>query len=585
MEMSQHTWSLSDVGMDLLERAGLAGLYMSLQSAKAAKKDLSPLQWSDADLSPNSVTLRWSGPAKEAFSKLITWAWQVRDGVLYFPAAHDRVEVVNWHLRVPMHNGVMRTFLQHPNVQPKLERVIRLIQLDEDRTVTVDFEPPAERVEDHDRPINEKTKRLHKKKSPSVRVRPHDDIEKLFDANGSFKARPVSLSNWIYPGIAGRYGDEGSWEGEPRRTLLLFFAPTICLYQRLQGEGGNWVLIVPDIRDLKTFAECRPFVHFDSAMIDAASLGDAGLRFVTEFGTRVQREDLNAGCRVIAMGYVKYYQGQSIRKAVLDVPAKLSIIKRYRILHGIFPNHFQRRKAELPEAPAGTPKKRRRRKENIKHKEEIPQGNGWYKLPTGRGRIADNLVNGLPWYRDLFVPLPWDEDEMERQRKFFKSRDNRSYSQETTWFLSLSLQRSKLMKLITDDDMWDTEAEKVFVEAVWETLDSLYAQEADAIKRGGSRTVTDRFKHLNEDIRRSLMQAKTRVLLRGVLAGLFAKAGRRKSIAHHTAAVWRLIDHPEYWRKGRDLALLGLASHRKKAVREGKEQDTETNSDNKQEGA
>ena len=531
------------------------------------------------------MTLRWSGPAKDAFTKLISWAWQVREGVLYFPAVHEQVEAVNWHLRVPMHNGVMRTFLQHPNVQPKLERVSRLVQLDDDKKITVDFEPPAERVEDQDRPINEKTKRPHKKKISTTRVRPHDDIEKLFESDGSFKSKLVELSNWIYPGIAGRYGGECSWEGLAYRTLLLFFAPSICFYQRLQGEGGNWIIILPDIRNLAQFAEVRADLHFDESLIDVASLGDAGLRFVAEFGSRTQRKDLQAGCRVLAMGYVKYYQGQSIRKSVLDVSATLESVKRYRILQGIFPNHFQRRKEESPSAPPDSTTTKRGKKKAKKPATEAAQGNGWYKLPTGRGRIADNLVQARPWYRDLFVPMPWDEDELERQRKFFKTRDNRSYSQETTWFLSLSLQRSKLMKLISDDDMWDAEAEKVFVQAIWETLDSLYAQEAEATKRGGSRTVTDRFKHLNEDIRRSLMQAKTRVLLRGVLAALFAKAGRRKAICHHTAAVWRLIDHPEHWQKGRDLALLALASHRNKAVREGKEQDTETNSDTNQEGA
>ena len=123
------------------------------------------------------------------------------------------------------------------------------------------------------------------------------------------------------------------------------------------------------------------------------------------------------------------------------------------------------------------------------------------------------------------------------------------------------------------------EAEKVFVEAFWETLDSLYAR-ANATKRGGSRSVDDRFKHLNEDIRRSLTSAKTRPLLRGVLAGLFARAGRPKSVGLHTPAIWRLIDNSEHWQKGRDLAvILALASHRKKAVREGKEQDLENDSE------
>ena len=124
------------------------------------------------------------------------------------------------------------------------------------------------------------------------------------------------------------------------------------------------------------------------------------------------------------------------------------------------------------------------------------------------------------------------------------------------------------MKLIAEDDMWDTEAEKVFVQAFWEAMDSLYAQEVAAKERGGSRTIADRFEDLNDDIRRRLMQAKTRTLLRTVLADMFAKAGRQKMIRAHPAALWRLIDHPDHWRKGRDLALLALASHRKKEDRE-----------------
>src|SRR5262245_37485633 len=152
---------------------------------------------------------------------------------------------------------------------------------------------------------------------------------------------------------------------------------------------------------------------------------------------------------------------------------------------------------------------------------------------------------------------------MERQRK-----KQPGTSIERLWFLAICYQRSKLMKLIAEDDMWDTEAEKTFVEAFWQTLDSLYAQEAAATERGGSRTAADRFEDLNDDIRRRLTQAKTRTLLRTVLADLFAKAGRQKSIRTHPAAIWRLIDHPDYWRKGRDLALLALASHRKKEDRE-----------------
>src|SRR5262249_48787161 len=129
-------------------------------------------------------------------------------------------------------------------------------------------------------------------------------------------------------------------------------------------------------------------------------------------------------------------------------------------------------------------------------------------------------------------------------------------------------QKEKLMKLIAEEDMWDTEAEKVFAEAFWETLASLYAQEAEALKRGGSASWGERCDRLNEDIRRKLMQAKTRPLLRSVLSELFARAGRQKTVREHPATIWRLADHPDHWKKGRDLALLALASYQSRSSKE-----------------
>jgi CRISPR-associated protein Cas8a1/Csx13 len=559
------TWRLSDEGMDLLDRAGLAALYMALSASREARADLSPLSWGDDDLKPDSVTVRWTGPARAAFAKLMEWAWQVRDGLLYFPAVHDERDLAGVQHRVPSHSGIMRTFLQHPNTQPKLEAVTRVVQLDEDKTITVKVEAPAMRVDDPDRPINPKTKRLHKRKVGANHVRPHEDLGKLFDRAGNFSAEDVSLSNWVYPGIAGRYGDEGSWEGSATTALLLMLAPTVCLYQRLQGEGGNWVVVVPEIRDLEDFAATRRRMHLNPDFTDVASLGDAGLRFLSEYATRNPRKALKSGCRVIAMGYVRYYQGQSIRKSVLDVPPNLLSITRYRILHRELPNLYVALKTEPAATPSSGDQSKRRAKRSAKGKTPVadtPKGTGFIKLPAARGRIADNLVSGRPWYTDLFAPLIWNIDEAERERKNLKS------SLERAWFQAICYQRSKLMRLIAEDDMWDTEAEKVFVSAFWETLDALYAREAAATERGGSRTAAERFEDLNDDIRRRLTQAKTRTLLRSVLADLFARAGRQKSVRAHPAAVWRLIDHPEYWRKGRDLALLALASHRKKEKRE-----------------
>jgi CRISPR-associated protein Cas8a1/Csx13 len=558
------TWCLSDPTMGLLERAGLAALYMALQAATDRGKDLSPLSWETGDLAPDSVTLRWDGVPKPGFEKLMEWAWQVHEGILFLPAIHDERDRVAFQYRVPSHNGIMRTFLQHVNTQPKLESVTRLVQIDEDKTVAVSFEPPSVRVNDLDREKNPKTKRLYKKKIGSDRVRPHEDLEKLFDRAGKFAGKDISLSNWVYPGIAGRYANEGSWGGPATTALLLMLAPTVCLYLRLQGKGGNWVLVIPDVRSLEDFGATRRRIHLNSDFTDVASLGDAALFFLAEYATRNPRKTLEAGCRVVAMGYVGYYQGQSIRKSVLDIPPEMLPVKRYRLLHREMPNIYVALKADS--ADAGTkPKSTSRRKKSTKIPKRdgsTPTPTGFMKLPAARGRIADNLAGGRPWYADLTVPLIWDQDEIERQRKRTPGT-----SIERLWFKAICFQRSKLMKLIAEDDMWDSEAERVFVQAFWETLDSLYAQEAAATERGGSRTASERFEDMNDEIRRRLTQAKTRTLLRAVLADLFARAGRQKSIGAHPAAVWRLIDHPNHWQKGHDLALLALASHRKREDR------------------
>ncbi|HEY7425608.1 MAG TPA: type I-MYXAN CRISPR-associated Cas8a1/Cmx1 [Gemmataceae bacterium] len=550
------TWRLSDPGMDLLERAGLAGLYMALRAATDAGVDLSPLTWHDEDLKPDAVTIRWSGPAKPTFVKLIKWAWQVRDGVLYFPAVHDAKDSAMIQNRVAMHNGIMRTFLQHTNVQPKGEPVMQNIQLDENREVSISYQPPIIRP-----PKAKGSDEAPKANVSKKLLKPWKDIDELFDRKGAFRNDLVRLSNWVYPGIAGRYGGESAWEGAPERALLLMLTPTVCFYLRLQGEGGNWVFVIPDVADLEELNATRRRMALNVDFVDVASLGDAGLRFLSEYATRNPRKTLGAGCRVVAMGKVSYYASQSIRKSVLDVAPDLLPVKRYRILHRELPNTYVSVKTQTPLNGAEVLKTKGRSKKRPKSTAQAtdqPKPAGFIKLPAARGRIADNLVSSRPWYTDLVVPLVWNLDEAERERKKLGT------SLERAWFQAICYQRSKLMKLIAEDDMWDTEAEKVFVEAFWETLDALYAQEAAATERGGSRTVTERFEDLNDEIRRRLTQAKTRTLLRTALADLFAKAGRQKSVRSHPAAVWRLIDHPDHWRKGRDLALLALASHRKK---------------------
>ena len=135
------------------------------------------------------------------------------------------------------------------------------------------------------------------------------------------------------------------------------------------------------------------------------------------------------------------------------------------------------------------------------------------------------------------------------------------------------------MELVREKEMWDSEEERIFLEALWGTLRSLYRQEADAVRRGGTRSAADRLTHLDDEIFRRLMRSKTRDLLRETLAELFAKAGRQETIRSHPAAVWNLMNHPHDWKRARDLALLALATYSKRQEHPNSESPVDTKGD------
>jgi CRISPR-associated protein Cas8a1/Csx13 len=304
------------------------------------------------------------------------------------------------------------------------------------------------------------------------------------------------------------------------------------------------VQVIPDVRNLVWFAGIRRRLFINSDAIDVASLGDAALRFIARTATTKIRQTNQAGCRVVAIGKAGYFhKSNAIRKAVLDVSANTNTVVRYRILQQVFPNRLTRTVLDAVDGSA-------------------PMGK--FRLPTGRGRIADNLMNDRPWYRNLFEPLAWDNEELKRLRISFKKKYDRNYSLDVTWFLALSHQRFQLMRLISEEAMWDSEAEQVFERAMHETLRGIYRQEKKASERGGSRDAKKRWEQKTDEIRRQLLQAKTRDLVREVLAGLIALAGRQKTVQEYAGIVWRFINHPDHWMLGRDLALLALASYKPK---------------------
>ena len=131
-------FSLYEPGMGEYERAGLAGLHLSLTAARlwqrqrtawplprCVAKRLNDLykhvtnhDAPDFPLSHDgdSIRLEWrAGTEITALRAIVDWAWQVHDGVLFLPGIHRKRQHLDcYYLRLHVHTGLLGTYFQFP---------------------------------------------------------------------------------------------------------------------------------------------------------------------------------------------------------------------------------------------------------------------------------------------------------------------------------------------------------------------------------------------------------------------------------------------------------------------------------------
>ncbi len=543
----QIAWSLFDEGMGVLERAGLAGFHLSLAAAdewsekgeKRAMKLKSILQWKLEDA---KVALFWDDEL-QALTKLVEWSWQIRDGVYYMPGIHRGDDLrEHAYLRVHAHQGLLGTFLQFGGrLRPKVKAPeILPVQFDED---------PALSIALRYRPILDgetvrQSNLLHKRICP------------LKNRRGDY--RVITLPGWVYPGAAKRFGPKDQdWTGTTREALLLMFSPISCFYLKLPNEKAkkrmrdNWAFVVPEIHSLELIASKYPTIQRDIQTrlyrVQVSGLGDAGLRFAAAYSGRSPERQIDSPTiYVTAMGVTDYYSSNPtivtrMRKKVFELKPSSVSIARYNKVMKLLPNEYKKLKKDKNKDASDS------QESSVTH---------WIKQPSSRGRVSENIVNGRPWYFDLSSPLKWQIDLMENMRK--KRDDNISI--ERLWFENLRFEWRNLMNLINEEKMWESEEEKVFVKIMHSSLRRLLDKEENALKRGGTRDLRDRWDDRIEGIRRGLMHAKTLNLTRRILTEFFAEAGGSKELTHGKEMVWKFLNHPYDWQKARDLGLLALVT-------------------------
>lgn len=537
-ETDHVVFRLNDEGMGWLERAGLAGLYLSLQGAETWAADgmdmatglLENLSWK---LGSRSVEIAWEAETEGAFTSIVEWAWQVRDAVYFLPAVHrTQDELEHAWMRLTEHNGLLHTFFQHSLVMRRArEDTVKSIELEEGQRMAFRYRPLQ---------VTDSETGQAREVAPCQ----HAMADKLFGDGLKEDGQVKDMASWIYPGAAIRFGTrkEKGWTGSRRQAFLLLFAPLACYYFRLPNSTvrgsprQNWSWLLAEITDLESFA--RRFLHMRGPVqqrflrLRVGSLGDAALRFAHAYATR-QHTGMHS-VRVVAMGRTDVRHRQSVRKRTLDLMPGEVPLRRYSLVLQHLPNEMRVRQGEGQEADEA-----------------------YVRLASPRGRIAENLVRKNPWYRDLADPIEFERPRLDRIRK---SRE-KSISVERLWFDELTRYwRWQLMALAEQEEMWDDPAAETALGIFHRALRSLLDKEEDALSRGGERKLRERWEDKIADLRRAFTRAKTREQFRNTAVEMLADAGGSRTLTEKAPELWNMLNDPYDWQKARDVGLLALVT-------------------------
>lgn len=346
-------WHLGDSGMTLLHRAGLAGLWMTLEQLETVTARPGELRWK---LTPRSISMQWEGNDFEVLNWLLRESFQVnKDGLITLTGLNPNS--LDIQTQVTIHQGIRGTFLQHPSTYKASGLTSKSLQIDEN--------------------------------SPEVIVKyqmltsyAHQDFAKsLCDQQGRLLEGPVSVAGWLNPGAVVRhvaFSGQTSFEETPAQALALLFAPVACQYfvlrSVLRDKRAQYAVVVPEVTDMAVYTRRRSqFSTFGYKDFYASGLGDAALRFLTFKETvDVVRKNKVERCQVLTLGTVAWSSQQRTRTNLHTVVADEQICNTYKLAERLFAS------------------------------KTLPGKEGGFIVPSfAREIFAENLATGKPWYAEF----------------------------------------------------------------------------------------------------------------------------------------------------------------------------------------
>lgn len=499
-------------GMTALHKAGLAGLWMTLDRFDRDRIRLPGGSWTLAD---RSVKLEWSGKPETFFKALFKESFKLDRNKLVWFAAHGN-PVDNLQHAVMLQEAFLGTFLQHGKTRNR--RVDPSDKATGSISVDVDETPIA---------------RSYRK----VYSYPHQVAQTDLIHRGAL--RVSKLVGWHYPGGAVRHSASGfakdtALEEPAERLLPLIFAPIGVIYFRVrrQGEGvrPQYAIAVPEIDDLRLYARARAsFLKHGIADLMVSGTAEAGWRVLATLEARKLLGQLSApACRVISFGIVPWSKQQKTRVELFNVRAgNAEALRAFRICQQAF-------EAKLIRPANGEP---------------------FLVTPQTPGFIARNLAEHRAWYSGFADFVMADSGQ--------KARDGERL---LMWHVITRNERGGLFKMV--DQAINDESAQIFVRACHEAWRRRLGQLGERARREGASFV-DLARREFERQRVEFSRCKNAATLRETITDFWARAGGAvPELAGGWTKILPFLGERE-WRTARDLALLALASYQPATREEG----------------
>lgn len=336
---------LSGPGMTALHRAGLAGLWMTLDALGKDGAGLADGSWT---LSDHEVALRFGRPGP-FFDALIRESFRTtRDGLIWLPGLGDPED--HPQASAQLNECLLGTFLQHgrtrgsdPANNPTGSRAVT--------------------VDDVQYPI-----RYHK-----VRWYAHQKVK--IRRTG----QPQRLLGWVHPGGAVRHEAFNKETGlqEPLELFLpLLYSVVGVLYfvVRKRGAGVRHAVVIPDVANLREYAVFRRnYMEGGEKELTVSGSGEAALRVLSALKAMNMMDAVGStACKVVTFGKVQWDQQQKKRTGTFDVPKESSDrLETYQKCTQCLP-------PRLVKPEGGTP---------------------FWDYPQTPELVAENLLRGDLWWR------------------------------------------------------------------------------------------------------------------------------------------------------------------------------------------